>query len=58
MILARQTKYSLLFQYTEIESVTTNAISGNYTLKQALELLLKGTNLLGGFTERKVITIS
>ena len=57
-VLARQTKHSLLFQNTEIESVTTNAISGNYTLEKALKLLLDGTNLSGGFTEGKVITIS
>ena len=57
-ILARQTRHSLLFQNSEIESVTTNSISGKYTLQQALELLLEGTNLFGGFTESKVITIS
>ncbi|WP_444995781.1 TonB-dependent receptor [Aliikangiella sp. IMCC44359] len=56
--LARQTKYSLLFQNTEIESIMTNGIKGNYTLKQALSLLLKGTHLSGGVTERKVITIA
>lgn len=56
--LARQTSHSLLFQNIEIESVTTNALSGKYRLQEALDLLLKGTNLIGSFTERKVITIS
>lgn len=56
--LARQTNYSLLFQDTEVEDVITNPLSGSYTLQQALELLLKGTKLTGGFTEEKVITIS
>lgn len=56
--LARQTKYSLLFQNADIASVTTNAISGRYTLKQALELLLEGTHFIAGFTGSNVITIS
>lgn len=57
-ILARQTKHSLLFQNTEIESVMTKAIKGHYTLSQALDALLDGTNLSGGLTQRGVITIS
>lgn len=56
--LARQTKSSLLFQNAEIESVITNVVRGRFTQKQALELLLKGTDIIGGFTENKVITIS
>ncbi len=56
--LARQTKYSLLFQNAEIESVVTNGINGRYTLKQALQQLLKNSGFFGGFTEKKVITIS
>ncbi|MFT6732422.1 MAG: iron complex outermembrane receptor protein [Polaribacter sp.] len=56
--LARQTQSSLLFQNTEIESVITNAISGRYTLNQALDLLLAGTTFSGNFTEKRVITIS
>ncbi len=57
-LLARQTDYSLLFQNTELKSITTNAVSGRYTLKQALDLLLAGTYFSGDYTEKKVITIS
>jgi len=56
--LARQTKFSLLFQNADIASVRTNAISGRYTLKKALELLLDGTHFIGDYTDSNVITIS
>ncbi len=57
-LLARQTSHSLLFQNTEIDSVSTNPVKGSYTLSHALKLLLDGTNLTGGFTKARVITIS
>jgi iron complex outermembrane recepter protein len=56
--LARQTSRSLLFQNTEIDSINTNEVKGRFTLSQALNVLLEGTNLTGSYTKAGVITIS
>lgn len=56
--LARQTGRSLLFQSADIDSVTTNAVYGSYRLSEALKLLLYGTGLSSGLTEKGVIAIS
>ena len=56
--LARQTRHSLLFQNTEVESVLTNSLDGNFTLEQAIAAMFEGTELIGGLTENGVITIS
>ncbi len=56
--LSYKTGRSILFQTNEVETVETNAISGKYTLLEALDLLLDNTTLSGGLTESGVITIS
>lgn len=56
--LSYKTKYPVLFQTNEVDAITTNAISGSYTLQQALNAQLKGTSLSGGLTKGGVITIS
>ncbi|MDO6446967.1 TonB-dependent receptor [Colwellia sp. 1_MG-2023] len=56
--LSYQTKYPVLFQTNDVNAITTNAISGSFTLQQALAAQLKGTSLSGGLTKSGVITIS
>ena len=41
--LAREAKATILFDYELIKTVTVNPVIGNYNLKQALQLMLKGT---------------
>ncbi|MGD2132159.1 MAG: TonB-dependent receptor [Maricaulaceae bacterium] len=56
--LSFQTEHSVLFQTDDVDAVRTNAISGRYSLREALDALLAGTPLSGGLTESGVITIS
>ena len=56
--LARITRHSLLFQTVAIEQTRTNALSGSYSLDEAIELLFEGTGLSGGLTENGVITVA
>ncbi len=55
---ARLTRHSLLFQTVEVEQTRTNAISGSYSLDEAISILFEGTNLAGGLTENGVITVA
>ncbi len=56
--LAYQTGRSVLFQAADVDTITANAISGRYSVQQALDALLEGTDLSGGLTNSGVITIS
>ena len=56
--LATQVGAMLLFPYDPVQSVESNEVVGRYTVAEALEILLEGTSLVGGFTEGGVITIS
>ena len=56
--LSYKTKTLVLFQTDDVNAISTNAISGSYTLQQALNAQLKGTPLSGGLTKSGVITIS
>ena len=58
MTLGRETRHSVLFLSDDIESTTTNAVSGVFSLEEAMEVLLEGTNLTGGLTQKGVITIA
>ncbi|PHR60675.1 MAG: hypothetical protein COA43_05895 [Robiginitomaculum sp.] len=56
--LAIETNASLLYPYDQVKTVKVQGLKGNYTLNEALEILLQGTGFIGGLTERGVITIS
>jgi iron complex outermembrane receptor protein len=56
--LSYQTGHSVLFLTDDVEAIHTNAIEGRYTLRDALDALLRGSSLTGGLTESGVITIS
>ena len=56
--LAEQTGAILLFPYDLAESRQTNAVTGHYTLIQALRELLRDSGLTGGLSDKRVIQIS
>ena len=56
--LARQTGVTLLFPYDLARSRQANAVNGRYTLQQALDLMLQGTGLSGGLSDKGILTIS
>jgi len=56
--LAIQTEHPLLFDYNQVKDFQVNPLEGNYTLQQALDLILRDTGLAGSLTKRDVIAIS
>lgn len=56
--LSYKTRHSVLFRTDALGSARTRPIDGNYSIEEALEKLLYGTNLKGGLTESGVIVIS
>ena len=56
--LATQAEVLLLFPYDLVEPVSAGPVRGRYSVREALRLLLQGTELAGGLTEGGVITIS
>ena len=56
--LAYQTGAVLLFPYEEAKAQQANAVSGQYTLKQAITLLLHNSGLVSSLTKDGAIRIS
>lgn len=56
--LAEQTGSVMLFSYDLAHTRKANAVSGRYTLQEGLELLLRGTGLSGGLSEKRVVVIA
>lgn len=56
--LAQQTGVRLLFPYDLVKGLDANPVSGRYTLKEVLELLLRDTGLSSGLTVSGIVTIS
>ena len=56
--LARQTEHQLLFSYESVHGVESFPLQGEYTVPQALDILLKDTGLSGKLTEGGVILIT
>jgi iron complex outermembrane receptor protein len=56
--LATQTGATLLFPYDLAKVRQANAVSGRYTLQEALAILLRGSGLSGGLSDNGVIRIS
>ena len=56
--LARASSRQLLFPYDQMEALELVSISGRYTLKEALGIILKGTSLSGELTSEGVILIT
>ena len=56
--LAEQTGAITLFPYDLASGIQANAVVGRYTLPAALNVLLDGSGLSGGLSEKRVITIA
>ena len=56
--LAEQTGAVMLFSYDLASTRRANAVRGRYTLVQGLELLLRGTGLSGGLSDKGVVNVS
>ena len=56
--LAEKTGAQLLFPYDFVKTRQSQPLSGQYTLTEALDALLRGTNLSSSLTNHGVITIS
>lgn len=56
--LAEQTSAVMLFPYDLAETRQANAVSGRYTMMDALSRLLEDTGLSGGLSDKRVIQIS
>lgn len=57
-LLATQAGVSLLFPYDQVARIEGNAVSGHYTLSDAVDILLKDTELKGSVTKSGVLTVS
>ena len=57
-LLAQQSKTPLLFPYDDVRHITTNAVTGDFTLDEAIALLLMDTGLHGVVDERGVLIVS
>lgn len=56
--LSRQARVSLLYPYDLADSTGIKPVSGRYTVREALDLMLLDTDFSGGLTEGGVITVS
>jgi iron complex outermembrane recepter protein len=56
--LSEQTDVLVLFSYDIASTRQANSVAGVFTLQQIMNLLLKGTGLSGGLSEKGVLTIS
>lgn len=57
-MLAEQAGAPILFPYDRVKSLEANALQGDYTLEEALPVLLAGTGLRGSVNERGAIIVS
>jgi outer membrane receptor protein involved in Fe transport len=55
---AEQTGAIMLFSYDLASAKRANAVRGRYTLLEGLDLLLRGTGLSGGLSDKRVVNIS
>lgn len=56
--LSEQTGIPVLFPYDLARNRQANPVTGQYTLLQALDILLEGTGLSGGLSDKGVVMIS
>lgn len=55
---AEQTGAVMLFSYDLARARRANTVRGRYTMLQGLDLLLRGTGLSGGLSDKRVVSIS
>ena len=57
-LFAKQSDTPLLFLNDQVRDRTTNPVYGRYTVREALEILLRGTAISGSFNQSGVLTLS
>jgi len=55
--LSNQTKTLVLFPYDLVDKQQGHAVKGRFTLEEAIDVLLRNTNLIGGISAKKVMMI-
>ena len=55
---ARQANITLIFPYDQVKDVVTNPLQGEYTIEEAVRLLLAGTSLKVNVDEKGLLTIT
>jgi len=55
---ARQTGTVLLYPYSDVKDKTVNAVIGRYSMRAALEMLLRGSGLSSDLTDKGAIKIT
>ena len=58
LALCNQAQHQCLFPYELAQSEGVHPVIGNYTVTEALTIMLSGTNFSGGLTQRGIITVS
>ena len=56
--LSRQSGYPVIFRTREVADVWTNAVDGEFTIRNALDVMFKDTRLVGGLSLKEVVTVS
>ena len=56
--LSRQSGYPVIFRTREVTDVRTNAVVGEFTIRNALDVMFEGTRLVGGLSLEEVVTVS
>ena len=56
--LSEQINVPVFFSYTIVKAKQANAVSGQYTLQEVLQIMLQGTGLYGGLSDTGVLTVS
>jgi iron complex outermembrane receptor protein len=57
-LFARQSDTPLLFLSDQVRNRTTNPVHGTYTVREALDILLRDTGMSGSFNQSGVLTLS
>ncbi len=55
--LSNQTETPILFPYDLVQNRVSNAVTGRYTVKQAIGIMLVDTGLVGGLSDKGVLMI-
>jgi iron complex outermembrane recepter protein len=56
--LAEQVDVPVFFPFHLVKNRQANPVDGHYTLQQAIDILLQGTGLSGGLSDKGVLTVS
>ena len=57
-LLAQQSNTPLLYLNDDIRETETNRVRGTYTVKEALEILLEDTGIVGSINQSGVLTVT